>query len=281
MKVNRPSVEGPQFARLVREVDAKVKKLEANDWNFKSVPETFARDASADVVAKELVHIFDGHSMTRVGQLVMGGVGTHFNLMGPIPSDSKIQVTDAHILDEVNRQLGSEGLVEIPQFRKFGRPQKVDFYNYGMFYTLRDMVFWLLLHDAGCFPSTLEHMVRNFAAGHVVQNYNYAPARPSRDLKTPSFMAAACLMVSFPSTAIEWMDKPLFGGLAKDTVHIETLLTLTPSKVSHPHLPLTHEGKVRFGHQTYYARRFSGVSQKDGVRGPKVPPERSENSRSR
>ena len=43
------------------------------------------------------------------------------------------------------------------------------------------MVFWLLLHDAGCFPSTLETMVRRFAEGKVVQNNMYGPARPSFD----------------------------------------------------------------------------------------------------
>ncbi|MBC7908874.1 MAG: hypothetical protein H7Y30_00130 [Pyrinomonadaceae bacterium] len=273
--MKRPSVEGPDFVKLVREVEKKVKRLEDNKWDFKAVPEAFAApDQAADVIAKELVHIHDGQMITRVGRLIMGGVGSHFNLMGPIRSDARLKVTNSHLLDAVNLQLGSDGLLDLPEYRRLEtKPQAVDFYNYGLFYTPRDLVFWLLLHDSGCFPSTLEHMMRKFAEGYVVQNDMYAPARPSKDLKAPALMAGACLMMQFPSKVIEWMDKPLFGGLAPETIHVETLLTIKPSRISHPHLPLVAESKVEIGYQNYYLRRFAGVSPKDGLRGPNVSAE--------
>jgi hypothetical protein len=269
----------------VREVEATIARLEKGNWNFKAAPQVFAKRAAADVVAKELVHIFDGRTVTRVGRLVMGGVGTHFNLMGPMHSDAKLMVTNSDLIDSVNRQLGSKGLEDLPAYvkliNKFGPPQAVDFYNYGIFHTLKDLVFWLLLHRAGCFPSTLEHMVREFAAGKVVQNDMYAPTRPSFDVRRPVLMAGACLMVSFPSTVMEWMDKPLFGGVAKETVHVETLLTLDKSDLSHPYLPLVGESRIRQGHQTYHLRRFAGVTPKDGLRGPGVPQERMPKKRRR
>jgi hypothetical protein len=86
-------------------------------------------------------------------------------------------------------------------------------------------------------------------------------------------MAAACMSLSFPSTTIEWMDKPLFGGLRKDTLHMETLLTIKRTDVSHPYLDLADEGEFFIGGQHYFFRRFVGVAQKDGVRGEGVPEE--------
>lgn len=279
MAVNRPFVEGPDWVKVVREATQLVSKLEANRWDFDSVPQAFARKAAADVVAKEVLHIHDGHTMTRMGHLVMGGVGNSFNLMGPIPSDSRFMVTDSSALNEVKKHLGSGGLDDLEAYHRiksrYGEVQTVKFFNYGAFYTLRDLVLWLLVHDAGCFPSTLETMVRHFAAGNIVQNDMYAPARPSHDSEKPALMTTgACLMVQFPSTVVEWMDKPLFGGLAEDTVHIEYLLTLQSTGVSHPYLPLVGEGKVRLGFQDYYQRTFAGVTPKDALRGPGVPPER-------
>jgi len=273
MAIRRPSVEGPEFAKRIKEVSEKVRLLESRAWDFAALPEVFAKDNQADVLAKDLVHIFDGTRMTRVGRLVMGGVGTHFNLMGPIPSDSRIQVTDSSVLDAVHAVLGSKGLEYMEEFRKLGPAQAVSFFNYGMFYTLRQMVEWLLVHEAGCFPSTLENIVRHFARGDVVQNYMYAPVKPSKVPDRPVVMAAACMSLSFPSTTIEWMDKPLFGGLRKDTLHVETLLTIKRTDVSHPYLDLTEEGEFFIGGQHYFFRRFVGVAQKDGVRGEGVPEE--------
>jgi hypothetical protein len=273
MAVNRPSVEGPGFAQLVQKANALVDRLEANQWNFDSAPEVFAKTAAADVLAKEMVHIFDGIRLTRIGRLVMGGVGSHFNLMGPIPAHSEFKVTDSSVMDEINQQLGTQGLNEFPEFRNLGLPQRVEFYNYGLFYELKDLVRWLVLHDTGCFPSTLEHMVRHFASGSVVQNSMYRPANPSMDAGTPAVMLAACLSVSFNTRVMEWMDKQLFGGLNPNTIHIEYLLTPDRSTVSHPYLPPDIETVVNIGGRSYHLRRFKGISTKDAVRGPGVPPE--------
>jgi hypothetical protein len=278
MAVNRPAVGGPDFANLVREMGEKVDKLEKNNWNFDAAPEVFARDAAADVLAKELVQMHDGRTMTRMGRLVLGGVGRHFNLMGTMHSDAQFQVVSSDLLDEVNDQLGSKGLADVREYReleaRLGKPQNIEYHNYGVFYTLKDLVFWLLLHDAGCFPSTLETMVRRFAAGQVVQNNMYAPSRPSFEKDKPASMVGACLMLQFPSSVVEWMDQPMFGGLAPDTIVVEHLLTVYPTEVSHPLLPLVVESKVRVRHQDYYLRSFAGVTPKDALRGPGVPPER-------
>lgn len=259
----------------MKEVAEKVRVLESRNWDFAHLPEIFAKDNRADVLAKELLHIFDGKRMTRLGRLVMGGVGTHFNLMGPIPSDARIQITDSAGLDSVNQQLGSNGLRDLKEFRLLGAPQSVEFFNYTMFYSLRHMVEWLLVHEAGCFPTTLENIVRHFARGDVVQNYVYAPPRPSTDAKAPAIMQARCMSLSFPATAIEWMDKPLFGGLREDTLHVETLLTTRPTEVSHPYLEKEQEGEIFLGGQHYFFRRFIGTAQKDAVRGRGVPEERA------
>jgi hypothetical protein len=278
MAVNRPSVGGPEFAALVRDVGEKVDELEANNWDFDSVPEVFARDAAADVLAKDLVQIHDGRTMTRMGRLILGGVGSNFNLMGTMHADSKFQVVGSGLLDEVNAQLGSNGLTDMPEYQaleeRWGKPQDIDYHNYGVFYTLKDLVFWLLLHDAGCFPSTLETMVRRFAEGKVVQNNMYGPARPSFDKDNPAMMAGACLMLQFPSKIVEWMEQPMFGGLQEDTIVVEHLLTIQEADVSHPLLPLVVESKVRLRQQDYYVKTFAGVTPKDALRGPDVPPER-------
>ena len=101
MAVNRPSVGGPDFAAILNKVNHQVDRLEENKWNFDAVPEIFAKKAAADVVAKEAVHMHDGRTMTRMGRLVMGGVGAHFNLMGAIPSDSKFTVTNSTLLEDI------------------------------------------------------------------------------------------------------------------------------------------------------------------------------------
>src|SRR5579862_5250004 len=109
MALNRPAVSGPEFARIVADASAKVDKLEASNWDFDQVPEIFARKQHADVLGKDAIHLHDGRTMTRVGRLVLGGVGTHFNLMGSIPSDATFKVatefTD-HALGELKRQVG-------------------------------------------------------------------------------------------------------------------------------------------------------------------------------
>lgn len=261
------------FARRVKEAEEVVAKLAANQWDFAAVPEVYATEAAADVVAKEIVHIHDGRRMTRVGYLVMGGVGTQFNLMGPIPADSEFRMGGGALVADINRQLGTRGLDELPEFRELGRPQQVEFFNYSNFYQLRDLVHWLVLHGAGCFPSSLEQMVRHFAAGSIVQNNMYRPLRPSIDKGAPALLQAQCMSVSFASDVVQWMDKPLYGGLNPETIHVEYLLTPEPSKVSHPYLKLDGEAEVEYCGRRFHLRRFTGVTAKDGVRGLDVPPE--------
>lgn len=273
MAVVRPFVQGPEYVARTREATALVQKLVENRWNFDSVPAVYARNSQADVLSKELVHIFDGRRVTRVGRLVIGGVGEYFNLMGPIPSDSQIRITDSRLLKAVNAQLGGSGIQDHPDYKNLRNVQEVDFFNYGMFHTLEELVHWLLVHETGCFPSTLQHVVREFARGRMVQNYMYRANLRGKRPEAPVIMQARCMSYSFPSTVMEWMDRPLFGGLAKETMHVETLLTLSPSDASHPHLELTGEGKVEFGHQLFYARQFMGTTGKDGTRGPGVPEE--------
>lgn len=86
-------------------------------------------------------------------------------------------------------------------------------------------------------------------------------------------MQAQCMMVSFPSDVVQWMDKPIFGGLNPDTIHVEYLLTPTQSKVSHPYLELDGESEIVYCERRYHLKRFTGVTPKDGVRGPNVPAE--------
>lgn len=275
MALRRPSVEGPDFVRLVRQTDEIIQKLEANRFDFATVPEVFAKDAAADVFAKEIVHIHDGKFMSRYGRLIMGGVGSRFNLMGPIPPNATLKISPNTVLEDVNRQLKSKGLRDLPEYRKLGRVEEIEFFNYEIFYTLRDLAFWLVLHDAGSFPSSLEVMVRHIAAGNIVQSNQYSPAKPATNPKKPAMMAANGLTVRFRTDVIEWMDKPIYGGLAKDTIHVETLVTLKKTDVSHPYLPLKGEGKLKLDGRSYFYRRFAGITPKDGLRGPNV---RAENA---
>jgi hypothetical protein len=273
MRVMRPSVEGVESINVIREARALVQQMRESNWDFAKFPQVFAKDPFADVVAKEIVHIHDGRTMTRIGKLYMAGTGEDFNLMGPIPSDSVFKVSSPDILNVVNRQMKSRGLADVKEFRSLGKAQPVEFYNYTLFYGIEDLLFWALVHDSGVFPSGLEHMVRHFAAGNLIQNSLYAPAKPSSANRSPALMVSVGLNLSFPSKVVEWMDKPLFGGLATETIHVETLLTTKSSKVSHPYLPLAAEGKVRFGGVTYFAKRFRGITPKEGIRGPGVPEE--------
>src|SRR5688572_27849217 len=278
MAINRPAVSGPDFAKIVSDATEKVDRLEKANWDFNKVPEIFARKQHADVMAKEAIHLHDGRTMTRMGRLVLGGVGSHFNLMGSIPSDATFKVateyTD-HALGELNRQIGHKGLYDVPEYRtideKMASAEPVEFSNYGMFYRPRDLILWLLVHDAGCFPSTLETIIRRFAMGNVVQNNMYFTKKPSTSVKEPSVMRSPGLLVQFPSKVVEWMEMPIYGGLTDETIKVEHLLTLKPTDVSHPYLPLVLESKVRLVDQDYYVRTYSGSTPKEAQRGPGVP----------
>jgi hypothetical protein len=279
MVVARPSVEGPDWAALVARTEQNVATLQRNHWDFKALPDAFPNRSAADVVAKEVVHVFDGKTMTRHGRLIMGArTGKVFNLMGPIPPDSQLRVTShttRELLKAVHHQTGTQGLEELAEYRQLGEVQDVEFFNYEMFYTIPQLVFWLLVRDAGSYPSSLEIVVRHMAAGNIVQNMMYSPSHPARD-GDPVYVRADGLTVSFPSTVVEWMDKPIYGGLVKDTTHVEHLLTLDKTDVSHPHLPLVGEGKVQLDGRPFHVRRFAGVTPKDGVRGPGVQAENAE-----
>jgi hypothetical protein len=280
MVLNRPAVGGPEFARIVAEAREKVERLEASRWDFAAVPEVFARPQRADVMGKEAVHMFDGRTMTRVGRLVLGGTGEHFNLMGTFPADSTFRVATeltSKVLGELHHQVGRDALEDMPAYQQiqqwYGQAEDIEFSNYGMFYSLRDLVQWLLIHDAGCFPSTLETIVRRFAQGNVVQNNMYSTRTPSSDPEQPSIMRSPGLLVQFPSKAVEWMEQPIYGGLVDETIKVEHLLTVTPTDVSHPYLPLVLESKVRVLDQDYYLRTYGGSSPKEALRGPGVPEE--------
>jgi len=275
MVVDLPSVEGKAAQRLVQDAEQKTQALQQNQWDFAAVPEFFATDSAADVVAKELVILHDGQRQTRIGRLVMGGTGAAFNLLGAMPARAEIHTGDAGILEEIQRQIGGHGLHDVPEYRRIPTPQAIQFFNTNLFYQLRDLVFWNILHGSGAYPSSFQHMVRHFAAGNVLHNAVYQPARPG-STEQPAYMEAVGLTVSMPTPVVEWMERPLYGGFAKETIHVEYLLTPAPSSVSHPYLPLVGEGVVKLASGRYHLRHFAGVSPKDGLRGPDVAAEGEE-----
>jgi hypothetical protein len=280
MAVSRPQL-GEDIVTLresIAQAEEVVRTLEANNWDFAAAPEAFARRAQCDVMAKEVAIFFDGREETMIGKLVMAGAGTHFNLMGGNHVDSEFMSKPNTVLEDINKELGTFGLREFSTFAELAPPQRIYFYNRTKFFQLRDMVFWLVLHGAGCFPSSLEVMKRHFTAGKAIHNNLYRPPRASLDPDNPAIMTSegSDLFLSFPTDVIQFMEPSVHGGLVKETMHIEYLLTLEPTKVSHPQLPLADEGVIHIGGQRWHLRKFSGVSPKQGVRGPDVPPERDE-----
>jgi hypothetical protein len=89
----------------------------------------------ADVVAKEIVHVFDGETMTRYGRLIMGAAaGRTFNLMGLIPADSQPRVTSDHtrsVLKTVEKQTRARGLEDLKEYRAFSDIQDVEFWRFS------------------------------------------------------------------------------------------------------------------------------------------------------
>jgi hypothetical protein len=104
----------------------------------------------------------------------------------------------------------------------------------------------------------------------------YSTNNLSDDPEKPAIMRSPGLLVQFPSKAIEWMELPIYGGLVDETIKVEHLLTITPTDVSHPYLPLVLESKVRIINQDYYLRTYSGSAPKEALRGPGVAQEGSE-----
>ena len=267
------SVEGPAFVEKVARAGEIISRLKQGGWDFEKASEIFAHDAQADVLGKEIVNVYDGREITRYGTLIVGGVGEAFNLIGHFPSTATFRVNALSIVGEVKAALGSDGLTEIPRYKKLGQPQKIEFFNYSIFYTLEELILFFILNNSGCFPSTLEHLKRLFAAGNIVQGSQYVPAVPSFDAERPAIMKVDGLVMSFPSSTMEWMERPLFGGLDSATVHKEYLLTPERTELAHPFLELERDGKVTLNGRTWHVREFGGVVQKDGIRDASVPEE--------
>lgn len=266
------SVEGPEFADRVRRADEVTRKLERSRWDFDSAPEVFSRDAACDVAAKEIVSIFDGRVQTRYGRLVMKGVGTRFNLMSHESPRTVYLGARPDVFAEINKQVGSEGLRDFEEFRRIDSLQRIELYNPNVFYQLRDVVFWSVLNQCGLFPTGFEDISKQLTSGNVIRNLLFAPGRPTEDRAKPIFMEGFAA-VQFPTEVVEWMPKPLFGGMTTESFHVDTLLTVEPTDLSHPYLDLVAEGTVVFGDRKYHMRRFAGISPKDATRGPGVPAE--------
>lgn len=267
------SVEGPGFAAKVEEARLLTEKLEKNNWDFDLVPQLYAKNSRADVLAKELVFVHDGSEQSIFGRLVTGGFGKRFNLMGPIQSNAGFKIASTDIFEVVKASSKTGGLADIKAFRALPKAQKVELYNYTNFYSVRDLVFWHLLYGVGGYPSTLAHMARNFPLGKIVQNSLYMPDKPAKDDNKPAIMTIDQLVLSFPTRQVEWMEQPLYGGLVKDTMQAEYLLTKSESRLSHPYLEVVKEGKVRWKGASWYYKYFVGTTPKDGVTGPGMGPE--------
>ncbi|HZY30451.1 MAG TPA: hypothetical protein VFF86_02305 [Candidatus Methylomirabilis sp.] len=273
MPIPRPSVEGPAFAERVRKAEELTQQLAAGQWDFKLAPQLFGRPAACDVFAKEIVNIHDGHVQRRLGRLVMKGAGAVFQLNSPSSALGRtLGNIESSVFDKINQQLGSKGLADLPDFAEVDRLQHVEFYDPTNFYQVRDLIFWSVLHECGLSPSGLEDFATHLAAGEVVRSLLFRPASPTEDLRHAIFMQGFT-GVEFPTPVVQWIPKPIYGGVSPQTLHIDTLLTLDQTNLSHPYLDLVAEGSLAFEGRRYYMRRFAGVSPKIGLRGPDVPPE--------
>jgi hypothetical protein len=266
------SVEGPEFAERVRVADDMTRRLESANWDFGLAPEIFAREAACDVAAKEIVNTFDGRVQTRYGRLVMKGAGQNFNLMSHESPRALYIGSRPEVFSEINAQVGSEGLRDFSEFRDIGQLQRVEFYNPSVFYQLRDVVFWSALNRSGLFPTGFEDVARHISAGNIIRNLMFNPSLTPAAQAGPIYMEAYS-GVQFPTEVVEWMPKPLYGGMSESSFHIETLLTTDPTDLSHPYLDLVAEGRAVLQDRPYFMRRFAGISPKDATRGPWVPPE--------
>lgn len=268
MALESPSVEGPEFAERVRQAEETTSKLQANRFDFDAAPEIFNVRAACGIAAKEIILIHDGRIQTTYGRLVMKGVGEVFQLNSP---SSALNVTlpgRPEIFAQVNKQVGNRGLEDLEDFQSFRDIQDITFINPTNFYQPRDLVFWASLYGCGLLPSGFQELSRHLAAGKVVTGMLFFPGRPSRngeEIHVQGFTGK-----QFPTPVVEWIPTPLFGGLTNEALHVETLLTLDPTDLTHPVLSLVAEGRVVVGDRRYYMRRFVGKSPKQGVRGPGV-----------
>ena len=134
------SVEGPEFANRVREADQLTRRVEDANWDFEFAPQVFGVASNCDVAAKEIINVYDGRVQTRLGRLVMKGSGTRFNLLSHESPLSVYIGARQEAFDELNRQVGSQGLHDFAEFRELGPPQEVELYNPTLFYQMRDVV---------------------------------------------------------------------------------------------------------------------------------------------
>ena len=183
------------------------------------------------------------------------------------------------VFDEINRQVGSDGLNDFDEYREMTPRLGVEFYNPTVFYKPDDVVFWNALNGFRLFPSGFEDVRRQFASGNVIRNLMFSPgiARPdamekwkddATERDDPVVFMEAHAGVQFPTPVVEWMPKPLYGGMTESALHIDTLLTTEPTDLAHPYLELIAEGRVVLDYRMLYMRRFAGISQKEAVRGP-------------
>jgi hypothetical protein len=273
--------EGPEFVEQINRANEVVGRLEAAGWDFEAAPEIFARQSAAcDVAAKEIVSVFDGEEQTRWGRLIIKGAGARFNLMSHESPLARYVGARPSVFALVNRQVGSKGLHDFKEFAEMQPAQEVEFYNPSFFYQARDVVFWNVLNGFQLFPSGFEDVRRVLTAGYGIRNLLFRPGAPTRSAweiaegeeRKPIFMEGFS-GVQFPTGVVQWMPKPLYGGMSEHSLHIETLLTTEETDLTHPYLDLVAEGRLRIDDQTYFMRRFMGISQKDALRGPGVPPE--------
>jgi hypothetical protein len=273
--------EGPEFVERINRTNDVVDRLEAAAWNFEAAPEIFARESAAcDIAAKEIVSVFDGEQQTRWGRLIIKGAGARFNLMSHESPLARYLGARPSVFALVNRQVGSAGLHDFAEFAEMHPAQEVDFYNPAFFYQARDVVFWNVLNGFQLFPSGFEDVRRVLTLGYGIRNLLFSPGVATKSAsetaegeeRRPIFMEGFS-GVQFPTAVVQWMPKPLYGGMSKQALHIETLLTTDETDLTHPYLDLVADGRLRIDEQTYFMRRFMGVSQKDALRGPGVLPE--------
>src|SRR4051812_42566442 len=95
------SVEGPDFVEKVARADEIIARLKEGSWDFERAREVFAHDARADVLGKEILNVYDGQQITRYGTLILGGVGSAFNLIGHFPATTTFRVNTLSVLGDV------------------------------------------------------------------------------------------------------------------------------------------------------------------------------------
>lgn len=99
-----PSVEGPEVLDHLERASDLTDRLAKANWDFGKVPEVVSKVPNrSDVLGKEIIYVHDGERETIIGKVLLGGVGSEFNLIGPVTFNSEFRVTPTqHLLDSVN-----------------------------------------------------------------------------------------------------------------------------------------------------------------------------------